>query len=59
MMAKKVSRMVEPEETAVTTERLSEHFSSSKYTGMHVTIEELLEAVFSVASVHRLYQDGL
>jgi hypothetical protein len=46
-------RRVEPEKTAVARGRLGKEFSAA--TDMHATIEELLEAVFSIRSVQRLY----
>jgi hypothetical protein len=40
------ARIVEPKEMAIAREWLSEH--TSAVTNTHITIEELLEAVFSV-----------
>jgi hypothetical protein len=48
--------IVEPEETAVARQRLDKHLAAA--VDMHAAIEELLEAVFSVWSVLKLYSEG-
>jgi hypothetical protein len=45
--------IVEPEETAVARQRLAKHLPAS--TNTHTTVEELLDAVFSVMSVSYKY----
>jgi hypothetical protein len=55
-MTTEKARTVEPKETAVEMQRLSKHVSLATYT--HATIEELLEAAFSVRSMLRLCQQG-
>lgn len=47
---------MEPEETAAARKRLEKHVSTA--TNMHATVEELLEAVFSMWSVPRLCSEG-
>jgi hypothetical protein len=49
-------RIVKPAETAVARQWLSRRHVMAA-TDTHVTIEELLEAVFSVRSVPRLYNE--
>jgi hypothetical protein len=44
---------VEPEEMAVARQWLDKHVSAA--TDMHATIEELLETMFSMQSILRLY----
>jgi hypothetical protein len=50
------ARIVESEETAVARKLHGKHISS--VTNTHATIEELLEAVFSLRSVPRLYKES-
>jgi hypothetical protein len=54
------SRIVKPAETTVARERLCKHACchTMAVTDMHATTEELLEAVFSLWSVPRLYNEG-
>jgi ribosome-interacting GTPase 1 len=52
MMTDKVG-IVEPEETAVAMQRMGKHASAA--TNQHAAIEELLEMVFYMQSVERLY----
>jgi hypothetical protein len=53
------ARLMEPAETAVAREHLCKHSHClvMATTDMHATIEKLLESVFSVQSVSRLYND--
>jgi hypothetical protein len=48
-------RIMEPEETSITRQRLSKHVPAA--TNTQATIEELLEAMFSVGSAPRLYNE--
>jgi hypothetical protein len=48
---------VQPEETAIARQRHGKHVSVA--VDMHATVEELLEAVFSMWSVPRLYNENL
>jgi hypothetical protein len=47
---------VETEETAVAKQRINKHVSAP--TDTHTTTDELLEAVFYVRAVLRLYSEG-
>jgi hypothetical protein len=47
---------VAPEETAVARQRLDKHLAAAL--DMHATIEELLEALFSVWFVPKLYSES-
>jgi ribosome-interacting GTPase 1 len=50
------ARIVEREKTAVARQRSHKYISAS--THKHATIEELLDAVFSLRSVTRLYNEN-
>jgi hypothetical protein len=50
------ARILEIEEAAVARQRRLKQVSSA--TNKHATTEELLEAVFSIPSLPRLYSDG-
>jgi hypothetical protein len=54
-MTAEKARELEPEETSVALQRLSEHVSLASY--RLATIEEILEGVFSVRSMPRLYNE--
>jgi hypothetical protein len=48
---------VEPEERAIAKQQLSNHRSTAADT--HATIEELFEAMFSMLTMPRLYNESL
>jgi hypothetical protein len=49
------ARIVEREETAIASQRLGEHAPAA--TDAHATMEELVDAVFSMRSVPRQYSE--